>query len=170
MTHVMIFNVIYLPMIIFFCFLWFCCLLVELFHWFLFASPLHAAFFSPTIHVLNYNNPFFCCSYFSDHAFNQANYHVVEDESPERRNSLALVPWTPPQVSIRSDWVAAEPERTRIFEVPMDADETEVTSMDVEETPEAVSGGFNGENLGQWLHCVTPPSLPNPSAHVMWSR
>lgn len=105
-----------------------------------------------------------------NHAFNQANYHVVEDESPERRNSLALVPWTPPQVSIRSDWVAAEPERTRIFEVPMDADETEVTSMDVEETPEAVSGGFNGENLGQWLHCVTPPSLPNPSAHVMWSR
>jgi hypothetical protein len=94
----------------------------------------------------------------------------MEGESPERRNSLALVPWIPPQVSIRSDWVAAESESTPIFEVPMEADETEVTSMDVEETPEAVSGGFNGENLSQWQHCMTPSSLPNPSAHVMWSR
>lgn len=94
----------------------------------------------------------------------------MEDESPERRNSLALVPWTPPQVPIRSDWVADEPESTQNFEVSMEADETEVTSMDVEETPEAASGGFNGENLGQWQHCMTPSSLPNPSAHVMWSR
>ena len=106
---------------------------------------------------------FLRCFHFSDHAFNQANYHEMEGESPERRNSLALVPWTPPRV-------AAEPESTPIFEVPMDADETEVTSMDVEETPEAVSGGFNGENLSQWQHCMTPSSLPNPSAHVMWSR
>lgn len=105
-----------------------------------------------------------------NHAFNQVNYHEMDGESPERRNSLALVPWTPPQVSIKSDWVAAEPESSQIFEVPMEADETEVTSMDVEETPEAVSGGFNGENLGQWQHCMTPSSLPNPSAHVMWSR
>lgn len=99
------------------------------------------------------------------------SYDELDDES--RSNSLALVPWTPPQVSIRSDWVAAEPESTQVFEVPMDADETEVTSMDIEEAPEAASGGFNGdigENLGQWQHCMTPSSLPNPSAHIMWSR
>ncbi|RCV05517.1 hypothetical protein SEVIR_1G088900v4 [Setaria viridis] len=104
------------------------------------------------------------------HAFNQVNYHELEDESPERSNSLALVPWKPPQMPVRSDWVAAEPESTQNFEVPMEADETEVTSMDFEEAPEPTSGGFDAENVHQWQHCMTPPSLPNPSAHVMWSR
>jgi len=105
-----------------------------------------------------------------NHAFNQANYLELEDESPGRSNSLALVPWKPPQMSIRSDWVASEPESKQTFEVPMEADESEVTSMDVEEAPEATAGGFDGENVHQWQHCMTPPSLPNPSAHVMWSR
>ena len=98
------------------------------------------------------------------------NYLELEDESPGRSNSLALVPWKPPQMSIRSDWVASEPESKQTFEVPMEADESEVTSMDVEEAPEATAGGFDGENVHQWQHCMTPPSLPNPSAHVMWSR
>ncbi|CAN6243022.1 unnamed protein product, partial [Urochloa humidicola] len=104
------------------------------------------------------------------HAFNQVNYHELEDESPERSNSLALVPWKPPQMAIRSDWVASEPESARTFEVPMEADETEVTSMDFEEAPEATARGFDDDNIHQWQHCMTLPSLPNPSAHVMWSR
>jgi hypothetical protein len=68
---------------------------------------------------------------------------------------------------IRSDWVATEPESAQDFEVPMEADETEVTSMDFEEAPESTS---DGENVHQWQHCMTLPPLPNPSAHVMWSR
>ncbi|XP_062218180.1 uncharacterized protein LOC133918350 [Phragmites australis] len=106
-----------------------------------------------------------------NHAFNQGNYHELEDKSPERCNSLALVPWAPLQIAIRSDWVASELETTQNFEVPMEADETEATSMDVEDAPEATAVGFDGENLHQWQqHCMTPPSLPNPSTHVMWSR
>ncbi|PUZ74029.1 hypothetical protein GQ55_1G032700 [Panicum hallii var. hallii] len=105
-----------------------------------------------------------------NHAFNQANYLELEAESPGRSNSLALVPWKPPQMPIRSDWVASESESEQTFEVPMEADECEVTSMDFEEAPEATAGGFDGENIHQWQHCMTPPSLPNPSAHVMWSR
>jgi len=105
-----------------------------------------------------------------NHAFNQANYLELEDESPGRSNSLALVPWKPPQMPIRSDWVASEPESEQTIEVPMEADESEVTSMDFEEAPEATAGSFDGENVHQWQHCMTPPSLPNPSAHVMWSR
>ena len=118
---------------------------------------------------MNYNaSPVF--SPLSDHAFNQGNYHELEDKSPERSNSLALVPWAPPQIAIRSDWISSELENTQNFEVPMEADETEVTSMDVEEAPEATAVGFDGEN-NQWQqHCMTPPLLPNPSAHVMWSR
>lgn len=108
-----------------------------------------------------------------NHAFNQTSYGELQDESPERSNSLALVPWTPPKMSIRSDWVASEPsepESTQNFEVPMEADETELTYMDVEEAPEATAGVFDGEDPRHWQHCMTPPSLPNPSAHVMWSR
>ncbi|OEL36889.1 hypothetical protein BAE44_0002092 [Dichanthelium oligosanthes] len=104
------------------------------------------------------------------HAFNQVSYHELEGESPERSNSLALVPWKPPQMPISSDWVASEPERAQIFEEPMEADETEITSMDFEEAPEATAGGFDGENVHQWQHCMTPPIFPNPSAHFMWSR
>ncbi|CAN6277542.1 unnamed protein product [Urochloa humidicola] len=105
------------------------------------------------------------------HAFNQVNYHELEDESPERSNSLALVPWKPPQISIRSDeWAASEPESAQTSEVLMEADETEVTSMDFEEAPEATARGLDGDNIHQWQHCMTLPSLPNPSAHVMWSR
>ncbi|KAL6629173.1 hypothetical protein ACP70R_028938 [Stipagrostis hirtigluma subsp. patula] len=105
-------------------------------------------------------------------AFNQGNYHEPEDKSPERSNSLALIPWAPPQITIRPDWAAFEPENTQNFEVPMESVETEVTSMDIEETPEAMAVIFDGENLlHQWQqHCMTPPSLPNPSSHVMWSR
>ncbi|TVU33470.1 hypothetical protein EJB05_25290 [Eragrostis curvula] len=106
-----------------------------------------------------------------NHVLNQGNYCELEDKSPERSNSLALVPWTPPQIAIRSDWVASEPGTTQTFEASVEADESEVTSMDVEEAPEATALGFDGENLHQWQqHCMTPPSLPNPSAHVMWSR
>jgi hypothetical protein len=108
--------------------------------------------------------------YFSGHAFNQVNCHELEDESPERSNSLALVPWKPPQMPIRSDWVATEPESAQNIEVPMEADETEVTSMDFEEAPESTSAGFDGENVHQWQHCMALPPLPNASAHVMWSR
>uniref|UniRef100_A0A0A9CSK3 Uncharacterized protein n=1 Tax=Arundo donax TaxID=35708 RepID=A0A0A9CSK3_ARUDO len=106
-----------------------------------------------------------------NHAFNQGNYHELEDKSPERSNSLALVPWAPPQLAIKSDWVTSELKTTQHFEMPMEADEAEVTSMDVEEVPEATAMGFDGDNLHQWQqHCTTPPSLPNPSDHVMWSR
>ncbi|KAK3155993.1 hypothetical protein QOZ80_2AG0101420 [Eleusine coracana subsp. coracana] len=104
-----------------------------------------------------------------NHALNQGRFHELEDKSPERSNSLALVPWTPPQISMRSDWLASKPETTQNFDVP--AEDDEVTSMDVEEAPEVTIVGFDGENLHQWQqHCMTPPSLPNPSAHVMWSR
>jgi hypothetical protein len=100
---------------------------------------------------------------------NQGNYRELEDKSPERSNSLALVPWTPPQIAIRSDCVTSEPETAQSFEVPVEADE--VTSMDVEEVPEVTAVGFDDENLHRWQqHCMTPPSLPNPSAHIMWSR
>ncbi|WVZ77919.1 hypothetical protein U9M48_025714 [Paspalum notatum var. saurae] len=103
--------------------------------------------------------------------FNQVSYRELEDESPERSNSLALVPWTPPQMSVRPDWIAAGPDSTQNLEVPMEeADQTEVTCMDVEEGCEATAGVFDDDNLHQWQHCMTPPSLPNPSAHVMWSR
>uniref|UniRef100_A0A0A9G8L5 Uncharacterized protein n=1 Tax=Arundo donax TaxID=35708 RepID=A0A0A9G8L5_ARUDO len=107
-----------------------------------------------------------------NHAFNQGNYHELEDKSPQRSNILALVPWAPPQIAIKSDWVTSEPETTQHFEVPMEADEDEATSMDVEEVPEATAVvGFDGNDLHQWQqHCMTPPSLPNPSGHVMWSR
>jgi len=99
------------------------------------------------------------------------SYRELEDESPERSNSLALVPWTPPQMSVRPDWIAAGPDSTQNLEVPMEeADQTEVTCMDVEEGCEATAGVFDDDNLHQWQHCMTPPSLPNPSAHVMWSR
>jgi hypothetical protein len=107
----------------------------------------------------------------SDHVLNQGNYQELEDKSPERSNSLALVPWTPPQISLRTDCVASEPQTTQNFEMPMEADEIEVTSMDVEEAPGVTAVGLEGENLHQWQqHCMTPPLLPNPSAHVMWSR
>lgn len=105
----------------------------------------------------------------SDHVLNQGTYRELEDKSPERSNSLALVPWTPPQISIRSDWIASQPETTQNFGVPVEAGE--VTSMDVEEAPEVTAVGCDGENLRQWQqHCMTPPLLPNSSAHVMWSR
>lgn len=103
-------------------------------------------------------------------AFNPRNCHGLEDNSPERSNCLALVPWAPPVIATTSNWSASQPENTEIFEEPMDADETEVTSMDFEEAPQAIATGISGENLQQWQqHCLTPPSLPNPSAPVMWS-
>jgi hypothetical protein len=106
----------------------------------------------------------------SDHVLNQGNYRELEDKSPGRSNSLALVPWTPPQISLRTDCVASEPQTTQNFEMPMEADETEVTSMDVEEAPGVTAVGLEGENPHQrQQHCMTPPLLPNPSAHVMWS-
>ncbi|KAF8685997.1 hypothetical protein HU200_043925 [Digitaria exilis] len=104
-----------------------------------------------------------------NHAFNQVNCRELADKSPERSNSLALVPWKP-QLSLRSDRGASEPESEQMLEVPMEADETEVTSMDFEEEPKATAGGFDGENVLQWQHCMTLPSLPNPSSHMMWSR
>jgi hypothetical protein len=100
---------------------------------------------------------------------NQGDYRELEDKSPERSNSLALVPWTPPQIAIRSDCVASEPETTQSFEVPVETDE--VTSMDVEKAPEVTAVGFDDENLHQWQqHYMTLPSLPNRSAHIMWPR
>uniref|UniRef100_A0ACD5TCN2 Uncharacterized protein n=1 Tax=Avena sativa TaxID=4498 RepID=A0ACD5TCN2_AVESA len=102
--------------------------------------------------------------------FNQGNSHGLEDNSPERSNCLALVPWAPQRIAMTSSWSASPPENVEMFEEPMDADETEATSMDVEETPQAIPGCIDGANLHQWhQHCMTPPSLPNPSAPVMWS-
>ncbi|KAL6888519.1 hypothetical protein ACP4OV_009545 [Aristida adscensionis] len=107
-----------------------------------------------------------------NHALNQGNYHELEDKSPDRSNSLALIPWVPPQITVPLDWAAVKPENISNFEVQMGADETECTSMDTEEAPEAMAVGFDGENMfHQWQqHCMTPASLPNPSSHVMWSR
>uniref|UniRef100_A0A0D9VC51 Uncharacterized protein n=1 Tax=Leersia perrieri TaxID=77586 RepID=A0A0D9VC51_9ORYZ len=104
-------------------------------------------------------------------AFNQRNYHGLEDRSPGRSNSLALVPWTPPQIATISDWSACKSGSREFIEVPMESDETGVDSMDVEESPEATVAAIDGESLHQWQqHCMTPSSLPNPSAPVMWSR
>ncbi|KAF0925123.1 hypothetical protein E2562_015406 [Oryza meyeriana var. granulata] len=104
-------------------------------------------------------------------AFSQRNYHALEDKSPGCSNSLALVPWTPPQIATIPEWPASNSENRDIFEVPMESDETEVDSMDVEESPEATVAVIDGESLHQWQqHCMTPSSLPNPSAAVMWSR
>ncbi|KAL5208845.1 hypothetical protein ABZP36_033280 [Zizania latifolia] len=104
-------------------------------------------------------------------AFNQRNYHGLEDKSPQHSNCLALVPWAPPQIPTISGWSASNPENTEPLLVPMESDETEVDSMDVEESPEATVAAIGSENLHQWQqHYMTPPSLPNLSAHVMWSR
>ncbi|VAI55223.1 unnamed protein product [Triticum turgidum subsp. durum] len=106
----------------------------------------------------------------SDQPFNQGNCHGLEDNSPERSNCLALVPWTPQRIAMTSDWSAAPPESTHNVEEPMDADETEVISMDFEEAPQATPRGIDVDNIHQWhQHCMDPPSLPNPSAPVMWS-
>lgn len=102
--------------------------------------------------------------------FNQGNCHGLEDNSPERSNCLALVPWAPQRIAMTSNWSTSPPENTEMLEEPMDADETEVTSMDFEEAPQATPGGIDATDLHQWhQHCMTPPSLPNPSAPVMWS-
>ncbi|XP_052141349.1 uncharacterized protein LOC127761150 [Oryza glaberrima] len=102
-------------------------------------------------------------------AFMQRNFHGLEDKSPGCSNFLALVPWTPPQIATVSNWSASDSEKREFFEVPMESDE--VDSMDVEESPEANVAAIDGESLHQWQqHCMTPSSLPNPSAPVMWSR
>uniref|UniRef100_A0A0E0E8B8 Uncharacterized protein n=1 Tax=Oryza meridionalis TaxID=40149 RepID=A0A0E0E8B8_9ORYZ len=97
------------------------------------------------------------------------NYHGLEDKSPGCSNFLALVPWTPPQIATASNWSSPDSEKREFFEVPMESDETEVDSMDVEESPEANAAAINGESLHQWA-VATPSSLPNPSAPVMCSR
>uniref|UniRef100_A0A0E0JVE3 Uncharacterized protein n=1 Tax=Oryza punctata TaxID=4537 RepID=A0A0E0JVE3_ORYPU len=104
-------------------------------------------------------------------AFNQRNYRGLEDKSPGFSNRLALVPWTPPQITTISNWSASDSENREFFEVPMESDEAEVDSMDVEQSPEATVAAIDGESLHQWQqHCMTLSSLPNPSAPVMWSR
>ncbi|KAL5213011.1 hypothetical protein ABZP36_023858 [Zizania latifolia] len=104
-------------------------------------------------------------------AFNRRNYHGLEDKSPQHSNFLALVPWTPPHIAKISDQSASNPENTELFEVPMESDEAEVDSMDVEESSEATVAAIDSESLHLWQHhCMTPSSLQNPSAPVMWSR
>ncbi|XBI45271.1 hypothetical protein VPH35_109762 [Triticum aestivum] len=129
----------------------------------------------PTLFGLSIANPSIIVSSdlirgLKNQPFNQGNCHGLEDNSPERSNCLALVPWTPQRIAMTSDWSAAPPESTHNVEEPMDADETEVISMDFEEAPQATPRGIDVDNIHQWhQHCMDPPSLPNPSAPVMWS-
>uniref|UniRef100_A0A0E0N548 Uncharacterized protein n=1 Tax=Oryza rufipogon TaxID=4529 RepID=A0A0E0N548_ORYRU len=79
-----------------------------------------------------------------DQVFMQRNYHGLEDKSPGCSNFLALVPWTPPQIATASNWSSSDSEKREFFEVPMESDETEVDSMDVEESPEANAAAIDG--------------------------
>ncbi|XBH61459.1 uncharacterized protein [Aegilops tauschii subsp. strangulata] len=129
----------------------------------------------PTLFGLSIANPSIIVSSdlirgLKNQPFNQGNCHGLEDNSPERSNCLALVPWTPQRIAMTSDWSASPPESTQNAEEPMDADETEVISMDFEEAPQATPRGIDVDNIHQWhQHCMDPPSLPNASAPVMWS-
>lgn len=87
----------------------------------------------------------------------QRNYHGLEDKSPGCSNFLALVPWTPPQIATVSNWSASDSEKREFFEVPMESDETEVDSMDVEESPEANATSIDGESLHQWQQTLHDP-------------
>uniref|UniRef100_A0A0E0NLP0 Uncharacterized protein n=1 Tax=Oryza rufipogon TaxID=4529 RepID=A0A0E0NLP0_ORYRU len=87
--------------------------------------------------------------------FMQRNYHGLEDKSPGCSNFLALVPWTPPQIATASNWSSSDSEKREFFEVPMESDETEVDSMDVEESLEANAAAIDGESLHQWAVATT---------------
>jgi hypothetical protein len=85
----------------------------------------------------------------------QRNFHGLEDKSPGCSNFLALVPWTPPQIATASNWSSSDSEKREFFEVPMESDETEVDSMDVEESLEANAAAIDGESLHQWAVATT---------------
>ncbi|BAB84409.1 hypothetical protein [Oryza sativa Japonica Group] len=87
--------------------------------------------------------------------FMQRNYHGLEDKSPGCSNFLALAPWTPPQIATASNWSSSDSEKREFFEVPMESNETEVDSMDVEESPEANAAAIDGESLHQWAVATT---------------
>uniref|UniRef100_A0A0E0GDK7 Uncharacterized protein n=1 Tax=Oryza nivara TaxID=4536 RepID=A0A0E0GDK7_ORYNI len=89
------------------------------------------------------------------YVFMQRNYHGLEDKSPGCSNFLALVPWTPPQIATASNWSSSDSEKREFFEVPMESDETEVDSMDVEESLEANAAAIDGESLHQWAVATT---------------
>ncbi|EAY76531.1 hypothetical protein OsI_04474 [Oryza sativa Indica Group] len=108
-------------------------------------TPVHAGALGPPPHRVPPRSP----------VFMQRNYHGLEDKSPGCSNFLALVPWTPPQIATASNWSSSDSEKREFFEVPMESDETEVDSMDVEESLEANAAAIDGESLHQWAVATT---------------
>jgi hypothetical protein len=65
--------------------------------------------------------------------------------------------YEPPQIATASNWSSSDSEKREFFEVPMESDETEVDSMDVEESPEANAAAIDGESLHQWQQTLHDP-------------
>ena len=97
-----------------------------------------------------------------------------ENSNAETNQKLAVVPWTPSQFPPTQNVVArAEPEL-------MEAEEMEVTSMDIEDDNfgvghrevNEIGGTGDGESLHQWQqqHCLVPQLPQNTYTPIVWYR
>ncbi|KAG6502078.1 uncharacterized protein LOC121998490 [Zingiber officinale] len=90
-----------------------------------------------------------------NHVLNTGNQrlHAEEEETEADSSSLAIVPWAPSQAAMAFSEFAHE---------PMEAEDAEVTSMQVEDTRQATGYSEGGEGFQQVpQHCMTPQLLPS---------
>ncbi|OAY71371.1 uncharacterized protein LOC109726020 [Ananas comosus] len=116
--------------------------------------------------------------------FHRRGNHMLDEEPGEGSNNcLAVVPWVGREAA--TNWIhGTELRREVAVEEPMEAEEAESASMEVEggereQNPDnrmsegSGDGGFNSQwQQQQQQHCMNPQFGPNPTAAatpVMWS-
>ncbi|RWW11566.1 hypothetical protein BHE74_00013324 [Ensete ventricosum] len=84
---------------------------------------------------------------------------------------LAVIPWVPPHAATATSGFGGSESDSKLSEEPMEAEETEAASMEVEEiTEQATTYGLDSEGFQQrQQHCLNPQYLPGASSPIMWS-
>ncbi|XP_010929400.1 uncharacterized protein [Elaeis guineensis] len=107
-------------------------------------------------------------------AFRSGNQIRIEDKSAVSSNRLAVVPWVPNQGSVVTTGSGVTKVESKVPQEPMEAEQIESVSMEVEEERDqaeqaSIDEGAGGEGFHQWpQHCMTQLP-PNTSTPIMWS-
>lgn len=127
----------------------------------------HLWFFSHLLTLLNH------CRTIADHIFNPGNrsFDKKDQQTGVSNSCLAVIPWVPPHAATATNGFGGSESESKLSQEPMEAEETEAASMEVEEvTEQATTYGLDSEGFQQrQQHCLNPQYLPGASSPIMWS-
>ncbi|THU57597.1 hypothetical protein C4D60_Mb03t05190 [Musa balbisiana] len=107
------------------------------------------------------------------HIFNPGNrsFDKKDQQTGVSNSCLAVIPWVPPHAATATSGFGGSESESKLSQEPMEAEETEAASMEVEEvTEQATTYGLDGEGFQQrQQHCLNPQHLPGASSPIMWS-